>query len=82
MSVTLCSYHTTSVDVPSQPGYLDDALRIDARSVGKSRVAGVYHHQAQVKAISHPQWTMIDAVNRWIDSEPLERYGERYYKDS
>jgi hypothetical protein len=28
------------------------------------------------------QWTMIDAVNRWIDSEPLERYGEQYYKDS
>lgn len=27
------------------------------------------------------QWTMIDAVNRWIDSEPLERYGEQWYKE-
>ncbi|KAI5454485.1 hypothetical protein NCC49_003385 [Naganishia albida] len=26
-------------------------------------------------------WTMIDAVNRWIDTQPLERYGEQWYKE-
>ncbi|KAJ9109112.1 hypothetical protein QFC21_000440 [Naganishia friedmannii] len=32
-----------------------------------------------IKAIS--RWTMIDAVNVWIDSKPMERYGEKWNID-